>query len=72
MYINNFLGIMRLDPYHFFKTAMLICLMFAVHFHKETVWYIDLPLLWIGWFGGFESVWKLLARPYKDTPKEYQ
>jgi len=69
--MKNFLGIMRLDAYHLFKLGMVICLIFSIHFHKELVWFIDLPLLWMGWFSGFESIWKLLARPYKDTPEKY-
>lgn len=70
MYMKNFLGIMRIDGYHISKTLMLICLMFAVYFHKEPK-FIDLPIIWVCWFVGFETIWRLLARPFMETPKDF-
>ena len=69
-YINNFLGIMRIEPYHIAKTMMLGCFVLAVYFHQEPN-LIDIPILWGCWFIGFESIWRLLSRPYMETPSKY-
>lgn len=76
-YINNFLGIMRIEPYHISKTIQLILLAWYGHFHTqvhfdislESIFYLslDTSVFFFSWFVGFEPLWRILKRPYKET-----
>lgn len=66
---SNFLGIVRLDPYHIIKFATIFFLIFSIvsvsYFSYEfSVW--SILIYGACWFVGFEIFWaKILYRPNK-------
>ena len=86
MYIKPFLNWMRFDLYHIIKMAGLACGILALadafllgyNYAMETyhidVWKIVFMCIgwWACWFIGAESMFKLLKRPFMETPVQYQ
>ena len=61
---KNFLGIVRLDPWHIAKFGMIGFIVLAAYFYKPVFGIYDLPILAACWFVGFELFWaKILYRP---------
>lgn len=61
---GNFLGIVRLDPYHIVKFGMIGFIILAAYFYKPILGVYDLPILAACWFVGFELFWaKILYKP---------
>ena len=61
---KNFLGIVRLDPWHIAKFGMIGFIILAAYFYKPVYGLYDLPILAACWSIGFELFWeKILYRP---------
>ncbi len=61
---KNFLGIVRLDPWHLAKFCWLGFTLLSIYFYEPFLGFWDIFALSICWHVGFELFWaKILYRP---------